>query len=284
MRGRRFVTEADIERHISNGFGQGAGSSYLPWLRVQDVPSQGRSRKVQGIKVDRLHHLFSNLEYAHFLIFEFSEDIVDIREQYPLLSSAQTQAIANAMGLRHPRYPKTALPYVMTTDFLLTVKNPDGSFRSVARTVKYSSDLQGKEACRTIEKLEIERRFWMAQDVDWATLTEDGLTSALTQNLGMLRKFANISRPLSQSALQDDFLGYLQDCRIYQWDTSYALKKIAAKLFIPYQESRALYHNLIWNKRIKLDLNTPLQMGAPLPDLTVIQDIQQTLKISGGAL
>lgn len=42
MRGRRFASKQDIERHIANGFGGGAGAGYLPWLRVQDVPSISR--------------------------------------------------------------------------------------------------------------------------------------------------------------------------------------------------------------------------------------------------
>jgi hypothetical protein len=59
LRGRSFKTQSDIDRHIEKGFGQGSQELYVPWLRVQDVPSHGRSRKVHGVKVDRLHHLLS---------------------------------------------------------------------------------------------------------------------------------------------------------------------------------------------------------------------------------
>lgn len=126
MRGRRFASNQDIERHIANGFGAGAGAEYVPWLRVQDVPSMGRSWKIQGVKIDRIHHLLSDLERAYFLLCEFSEDVVDIREQYPLLPLDSTQAIARAFGVRYPRYKNNSVPLVMTTDFLLTVKQPNG--------------------------------------------------------------------------------------------------------------------------------------------------------------
>ena len=116
MRGRRFASKQDIERHIANGFGAGAGASYVPWLRVQDVPSRGRSHKIQGVKIDRIHHFLSDLERAFFLVCEFSEDVVDIREQYPLLQVESTQAIARAIGVRYPRYKGTTLPLVMTTE------------------------------------------------------------------------------------------------------------------------------------------------------------------------
>jgi hypothetical protein len=278
LRGRRFATEADIERHIANGFGQGAGASYLPWLRVQDVPSRGKSRKIHGIKVDRLHHLFSNLESAYFLVCEFSEDVIDIREQYPLLPVSSAQTIASTIGVKYPKYPRTTLPYVLTTDFLLTVKNPDGSFRLVARTIKYCDDLQGNAAARTLEKLEIEKRFWMAQGVDWAIVTEKYFTPELIQNLGLLRKFAQIPRALSQVTLQKDFLCHLVSCRDYQLTTSKTLRKIASSLFISYQDSRYLFHHVIWTKQIKLDLGAaPLQMISPLPSFVVVADVQQKL-------
>lgn len=285
MRGRRFATEADVDRHISNGFGQGVGASYVPWLRVQDVPSQGHSRKVQGIKVDRLHHLLSNLEYGYFLVCEFSEDVVDIREQYPLLPRGSAQALASAMGLKYPKYPKTSVPYVMTTDFLLTVKKPDGSSGIVARTVKYERDLVGEGAVRTREKLEIEKEFWNAQGVDWTIVTEAGFTVELVQNLGLLRKFAQIPRALTQPTVVTDFLLSLRGFQGYPWTTAQVLKKVATKLFISYQDSRALYHYLIWHKRIKLDLiRAPLQMGLPLPELLIVEDTSPYRKTAEGAL
>ena len=278
MRGRRFSSETDIQRHITNGFGSGAGASYLPWLRVQDVPSRGRSHKIQGVKIDRLHHLFSDLERAYFLVCEFSENVVDIREQYPLLPRESAQAIASSMGVRYPKYPKTVLPYVMTTDFLLTIKKPDGSFKSVARTIKYRGDLEGKQARRTLEKFEIEKRFWAGQHVDWAIVTEEMFSPDLIKNLGLLRKFAQLPRALAEPSLHTDFLGHLASCRPYPWSTAESLRKIAARLFISYQDSRALYHHLIWAKSIKVDLvGTPIQMTAPLPTFEIIE---KPMKIS----
>lgn len=52
----------------------------MPWLRVLDVPSHGRSRKVHGVKIDSLHHPLSDLEYGYLLVAEFSSEVLDIRE------------------------------------------------------------------------------------------------------------------------------------------------------------------------------------------------------------
>ena len=188
MRGRRFKTQADIERYIAQGYGQGQGTEYRPWLRVQDVPSQGRSRKVAGLKVNRNYHLLSDLEFAYFVVLEFSEDVVDIREQYPLLPTSDLQEIAHARSIRYPKFAGTDLPYVLTTDFLITYKAFNGTTQLAARTVKYSDALQPSASLeRTLQKLEIERCFWLEQCGDWGIVTEQSIPAALSENLQWLR-------------------------------------------------------------------------------------------------
>nr|WP_194718484.1 TnsA endonuclease N-terminal domain-containing protein [Pseudomonas typographi] len=243
----------------------------MPWLRVQDVPSRGRSHKIPGVKIDRMFHLLSDLERAYFLVAEFSEDVVDIREQYPLLPVESTQAIAKAIGVPYPRYPGSSVPMVMTTDFLLTVRQPDGDFKSVARTIKYQEDLDGEDSTRTLEKLEVERRFWMGQGVDWAIVTEELFTPDLIKNLGLLRQYANLPRALMDSSLQSSFLEKLESSKPYPWSTSECLRKISLRLAIPYTEARDIFFYLIWRKVIRVDLSVaPLHLKSPLPDLQVI--------------
>lgn len=268
MRGRRFASKQDIERHIANGFGSGAGVGYVPWLRVQDVPSMGRSHKIPGVKVERIHHLLSDLERAYLLVCEFSEDVVDIREQYPLLPEESTQAIAKAIGVRYPRYKSTALPLVMTTDFLLTVRQPNGDFKSVARTIKYQQDLN---SLRTLEKLEIERRFWMSQGVDWAIVTEEMFTPDLIKNLGLLRRYTQLPRALASSELHAEFLELLESSKAYPWATSECLRRIATRLGIAYGDARDIFFNLIWRKVILIDLsNAPLHLKSFLPEFKIV--------------
>ena len=270
MRGRRFASNQDIERHIANGFGAGAGAEYVPWLRVQDVPSMGRSWKIQGVKIDRIHHLLSDLERAYFLLCEFSEDVVDIREQYPLLPVESTQAIARAIGVRYPKYKTTSVPMVMTTDFLLSVKQPNGDVKSVARTIKYAKDLQGKGCARTLEKLEVERRFWVSQGVDWSIVTEELFTPDLILNLVFLRKFAKLPRALMDVPLHLQFIEIHESIKGCPWSTSESLRKIGHRLSIPYTDARDIFFNLIWRKTIRIELSgAPLQLKSPLPDFSV---------------
>ncbi|MFI7838847.1 TnsA endonuclease N-terminal domain-containing protein [Pseudomonas asiatica] len=272
MRAGRFSSQQDIERHIAKGFGGGAGADYVPWLRVQDVPSRGRSHKIQGVKVERIHHLLSDLERYYFLVTEFSEDVVDIREQYPLLPLPRAQAIASAIGVRYPMYLGTKQPCVLTTDFLLTVRTPDGGLKSIARTVKYQSDLQGDGSKRTLEKFAIERRFWQSQGVDWAIITEEYFTPNLIKNLGLLRSYAKLPRELMKPALHKNFIDYLEEIKFYPWTLADCLRKIASRLSINYADARGIFFYLIWTKVLKVDLvSSTLMLTGPLPKFEIFQ-------------
>jgi hypothetical protein len=61
-RQRYGFDEEKIERFEKEGRGRGRGADYLPWLTIRDVPSRGRSHRLQGIKTGRVHHLHSDIE------------------------------------------------------------------------------------------------------------------------------------------------------------------------------------------------------------------------------
>jgi hypothetical protein len=44
-----FRTAADVERRIGQGFGQGQGAGYRPWLRVQEVPPVGITQAAASV-------------------------------------------------------------------------------------------------------------------------------------------------------------------------------------------------------------------------------------------
>ena len=111
----------DVEKRIKKGYGRGRGKDYRPWLPVQAFSSRGYASRVPGWKTGREHHLLSNLELDFFYIADLAGPGVDIREQHPLLPVEETVAIATALGIRHPVYPKTKAPAVLTTDFLITL-------------------------------------------------------------------------------------------------------------------------------------------------------------------
>ncbi len=179
---RPVIDQKAIDRMLKQGRGQGIHEKYKPWLTVRDVASLGKSSRDKGWKTGRPHHFLSTLELLYYLTLEWSLMITDIREQYPLLPIDDTIAIADSLDVKHPTHPKTKELVVMTTDFCISLQNEGGSFEH-ARTVKYAKDLAKP---RTIEKLEIERRFWEARGIDWGIVTEHEIPIALAKNVDFL--------------------------------------------------------------------------------------------------
>lgn len=170
MAKRRYgIDEVRIAKWIEQGRGQGQGKDYKPWLTMRDVASYGRSSRPKGGTTGRKHELLSDNERAVFLVLDAAEAVVDIREQFPL-PREETIRIAAEMGVRHPQ--DAGVDIVMTTDFLVSVRI-DERVRLQAIAVKPSSRLDDR---RTIEKLEIERRYWLSQDVSWQITTDQEIS------------------------------------------------------------------------------------------------------------
>lgn len=176
-------TEKKIAKYYKEGRGSGELSSYKPWLTVQDVPSRGRSHRPKGWKTHRIHQLLSDLEYNYFCLLEWTDDVIDIREQFPL-NREITLNLAESKGIKHPTDPKTQTPIVMTTDFLLTVRR-NNELISLARTIKPSEDINSE---RVIDKFEIERAFWENQGVNWGIVSENELQSNAIDNIQWFHK------------------------------------------------------------------------------------------------
>ncbi|SFF23839.1 TnsA endonuclease C terminal [Paenibacillus algorifonticola] len=177
---KREITQAKIEKFIKEGRGQGSGKDYLPWLRIQDVPSEGRATRGVGWTTGRRHELLSDIERDYCYLLDYSDDVSDIREQFPLLPLEETEMIAEKLGVEHPADPKTGVLIVMTTDFLITYKD-----KNYARTLKPKSELENE---RTIAKFEIERMYWETHNVDWGIVTDFDLPDTLVRNIEWVHK------------------------------------------------------------------------------------------------
>ena len=159
--------QGKIEELQSQGLGQGTGKSYLPWIRAHDINSIGLTSRVPGWKTGRSpHHFLSKLEAKYFYLLEWSNIVVDIREQFPLGHQATFQIAKNA-GINYPWERDTGYDSVLTTDFLITIAGQNGCDRTLARTLKYVSDIRSSKGNGILEKFEIERRYWKELGVDW---------------------------------------------------------------------------------------------------------------------
>jgi hypothetical protein len=261
-RQRYSFDEAKIKRFLKEGRGHGRGAEYRPWLTVSDVPSRGRSHRLQGLTTARVHHLLSDIECGLFYLADWSDAVTDIREQFPLERDA-TQRIGAQLGIPHPQDPATRTPVVMTTDFLIDVVR-DGRTTLLARAVKPAAELDKR---RVLEKLEIERCYWQEQGVDWHVVTERDIPPVAVRNISWVHSYGTLSH------MSQPYPGYFEEL------AAHILRELPARPSLSLREFCAsmdhgfsigtgttlmLFRHLLARKRLKFAMDEPLNDSLPV--------------------
>jgi len=180
---KNLTTEEKIRKKIENGDGQGEGSSYRPFIRVGDFGSTGRVHRILA-QNGRIQHFFSDLERDYYYHLLEDEHVIEIKEQVPL-DRAATMRIANSLGIKHPTDPKTGVPVVMTTDFLVTAISEEKK-QTFARSVKFQTDLNKQ---RVRENQTLEKMYWSEKCVHWGIVTESSFNRVRTNNIRFLMNY-----------------------------------------------------------------------------------------------
>jgi hypothetical protein len=264
----------NIEKMLKEGRGQGISSNYKPWIRIQDVPSLGRATRLKGIKTGRQHEFLSDLERNYFYILEYSDKVIDIREQFPLLPLEDTILIAKELGIEHPKKPGTEEFVVMTTDFLITLDSSNEK-AEVARTLKYRDDLLNK---RVLEKFEIERRYWEQREVEWSIVTENEIDKDIVNNISYVHGYSNITDldcfvNIAEYELKDIIYEFIR--RIV--DSNKTMRSICNEfdndMSLEKGSSLSLFKYLVINKIINIDINKKLDINSAIPILCIKEDL-----------
>ena len=248
-------SESTYKRYLSEGRGKGTGADYKPWLTIHSFASKGTVSRILGRKTGRIHHLLSRNEEYYFLLLDFSPDVSDIREQFPLDLSI-TLDISRRMNIRHPRYPGCTYPAVMTTDFLIT-----GTNGLCARTVKLKEELDNK---RTVEKFLIEREYWKQKGVDWKIVTEDQINREKAMNLKWLS-----SGPAASQIVPDEECRRrcAEQIRILYTDITVPwcviIDKVEKEFSFPCGSAVAILKELILSGIIPVDINKKINLADP---------------------
>ena len=270
MAKRRYDFDEDkLARFVKEGRGQGNGAEYRPWLTIQDVSSLGRSSRIYSRKTGREHHLLSDIETALFLIFDWSDAVTDIREQFPL-DREETRQIAVDMGVRHPVDTQSRTDIVMTTDFVVNVQAGEMN-TLVARSVKPAGEL---DKVRTLEKQEIERRYWQAKGIDWGVVTDMDLPAQRIKNLRWLHEMQSLQH------MTVPYLGYWDDrCDKFiaclQQASGTSLKQFIRLLESAHGfgtgEALTVLRYLAANKRIAIDLDAKFDLQVQVDTFCVAE-------------
>lgn len=248
-RGRKLESLKDFKRALKNKYGIGQGSMYKPWLRIQDVKSHGIRSLIYGRKSQRDHHMMSSIESEHFYLAEFSDSVVDIREQFPLLPLNYTQKIAKILGVTHPIHPKTKEPIIMTTDQLLTINTPLGiTYQAIS--VKPED---GSGVVRTLEKIDIERVCWELLGVKFNYFTGNALTRIQSRNLDWATSPFR-ENPIRISNDQIDYA--LSEMAVGQYFIEDICNRLISMNITTQDQALLLIRFLIADKLISVDLST----------------------------
>ncbi len=249
----------DADKMLKEGRGTGRGLEYKPWLRIQDVPSIGRATRLKGIKTGRQHEFLSDMERNYFYLLEYSENVIDIREQYPLLPIEETLIISEELKLDHPKHPKTKENIVMTKDFPITLDNNV----ELAKTIKPKDNLLDR---RVMEKFEIERVYWERKGIDLGIVTEQEIDKTIAHNISYVQNYRDISNldcfsNIEKHELKDliyEFIKRVVDDErtmrsiCTQFDSDMSLEK---------GSSLSIFRYLVINKIIEIDITQKIDVN-----------------------
>jgi hypothetical protein len=237
---------------------RGHGKDYKPFLTVRDVPSLGKASRPKGWKTGRVHQLLSTIELHYFYLLEWAPQVVDVREQYPLLPREETIEIAERLGIKHPTVPVTGELAVMTTDFLID-EDIGGKIYTKARAIKPAADLTSK---RTIEKLEIERTYWTEHGIDWGIVTDDDIPISLARNVEWVHDCLPAELPLTVlEQVESALLGQFQ--QFPNMPFSHAALEIDRSLGQKPGTALWAVRHFIATKRWRVDMMAPILPDQP---------------------
>ncbi|WP_303799515.1 TnsA endonuclease N-terminal domain-containing protein [Alicyclobacillus macrosporangiidus] len=250
--------------------------NYVPWLQVRDLPKTSSVYRVKGWKTRREHHL-TKLQYAYFLLAEWSDKVVDIREQYPMLPIERAQAIAEEIGMEYPVDPDSQMPLVITTDFLLTVEDEGGRYE-IARSLVDRKEL---EKTAVVQRLELTRRFWQAQGVPWDLVTDTRLPGTMIRNVQHVHAAFHLEGTerytVSELAsLIPDLGRYLRDAKGTIKD---ALEEMERALNLEPGTANYLLTHLVARKQVVVDMREPLDITKPASVIKHIVENEEDMRV-----
>ncbi|AOY75365.1 heteromeric transposase endonuclease subunit TnsA [Clostridium formicaceticum] len=261
MAKRKLVwNENKIKEFIKEGRGSGEGENYKPWLNTQDFPSMGMTTRTFSKKTNRMHHFFSNTQLHYFYLLEWEDAVLDIREHYPLLDLEEVLKDTSDLKLNKFQNKENGTSYIFATSFLITLLDKDGNTRSIARSIKYASELSKSI---TQEKLEIERRYWQeGKGIDWGIVTNKDINIVRAKNIEWIRSIIDSSEYLGFSKSDVEGLiegllyrlveskGIIRDI-IFGYEQDYDIDKGSGLLLFKY---------MIANKIVKIDMDKPINL------------------------
>lgn len=154
-------------------------------LKISTFSSLGRCSRIYSYKTKEIHYLLSDNQLRVFLLLEWCDKIMDIKSNQYMenLEEYLSERIEN-LRLDKFKSKESEKIYDLYTSFLITV-DKNTHKENIAISVKNSSNLNIKT---TIEKLEIERRYWGARGIKFYIITEKEINKVKVNNISWCRE------------------------------------------------------------------------------------------------
>jgi hypothetical protein len=210
-----------------------------------------------GILVPRRHHLLSIQERIYFFLLEQEPDVIDIREQFPILQLNATLQLCGELEIRHTR--KGRYPEPFTLDFLVTRRTPSGVVFE-GRSVKTPSDAEDPDIRR---RLKVEHRWCDQHSIDWKLISSPSFNAELLSRLTFIRSWSRhglIPDRFRADTFSETFLnGYQANATLQS-----QIATCAKKLGLGYHPSIDEFRYCAWTRRIPVDLQSRLALNIPV--------------------
>lgn len=241
--------------------GIGSGPSYVPWLKVRDVPSRGTSVVSRGVFSGRAHHLLSELEAIYFYLLERRASTVEIREQWPILDMDRTLELCAMFGVR-PRM-RNGYPEPFTIDFLVT-ERVDGRLTHRAASVKSTEDARDPDIRL---RLAVEHAWCHERGIPWTLVNTQQFDKTMLEALRFMRSwFRHQYAP--DAAVDQRFVAQFAANHTPNRLLSEVLVRVSRSLRQPIATVEDVFRYCAWSGSILPSLAHPLAMDAPVVLMT----------------
>jgi hypothetical protein len=286
---------------IEEGRGYGHGAAYKPWLQMsrRRAPSNANVNFRYLSTIGRHAHFLSGNEW-HVALLLMWLGLEDLREQFPLWpfphqhplydhpelsrvalpASRGTLAIAQDLGIKHGLFVGTQIPYIATTDFMISVKDKGNSIKALAIAVKPQNITNGSiSKPRVNERLVLEMAYASELGIRWLLLSNGDIPETLRENLEICYPAANLRASLGENDYLTDFCAEMTHRLRLGHPIGDALDHSASTLKMSNAAPHAHFYYGLWHRLIPIDLREPIVLSQPavLTDFAWVQEKKEQI-------
>lgn len=279
---RRTMTWDKLYKHLLQGFGMGHGAAYQPWLTLRRKnPSKSSNQVAAYLFLQQRHgFFFSRGEYQIALLLLWL-GVEDMREQFPLwpiahphplfgaLGSEKIQLpysqgllqIAKEAGIDHGVYPGTKIPYVATMDFMITIRI-GGDLKLVAVSCKPFCTLEDEIKWRTLERLELERRYAEHNRIRYLVLSSRAVPILMAGQLEWCFAYSHIADIPQVAPALKTFVAEFDSTP--DLSIANAVRRASELSKLSLENGWIAFRHCAWTQRIDVDLSKQILTTYPV--------------------